>query len=56
MKFVQFEFIPDWGWFYPIPTICFVKDEKVYYLRNFRISIHWLGWHASWVWLGERDE
>jgi len=51
MKFKEFRFIKDFAWFFLVPEIVFSINEDVYYYNNFRIAIHWLGWHCSWFWM-----
>ena len=54
MKFRRFYFMTDFDWFCVFPTIILCKNEQIYMDKNFRFSIHWLGWHISWLWVAEK--
>ena len=49
MKLDTFRYIKDWEYFFVLPTIVFTINERIYYEKNIRVSIHWLGWHFSWL-------
>lgn len=51
MKFRRFDFMTAWDWVAIIPTIILVWNEQIYCNKNFRVSIHWLGWHIAWQWM-----
>ena len=55
MKFIQFQFMRAWDWIVIIPTIILSTNNLQYRSKNFRLSIHWLGWHLSWLWLEKCD-
>ena len=56
MRFKKFEFMDDWRWLFVIPTIAINKNEPIYAKKNFRFSMHWLGWHFSLQWMEDEDE
>lgn len=56
MKFKRFYRLSDWSWFFLIPEVIFRSDEPNYCPKHtFRVSIHWLGWHISWLWIKEDE-
>ena len=56
MQFNKFQFMKAWDWIAIIPTIIISINELVYQKKNFRVSLHWLGWHLSWQWIERRDD
>ena len=52
MKFRFYDGFTDWKWLYIIPTVNLIWNEPMYTVKTFRVSIHWLGWHLSWLWIG----
>jgi len=56
MQFKRFQFMTDWEWLVLIPTIQLIRNEQIYMDKNFRVSLHWLGWHLSWLWVERRDD
>ena len=56
MKFIRFQFKIAWDMIVIIPTVTLTINELYYgYLKNVRLSVHWLGWHLSWLWLDNSD-
>lgn len=53
MKFSYFRILTDWKWIYVIPTVEVRIDEMIYADKNFRIAVHFLGWHLYWLWREE---
>ena len=56
MRFRRFEFMKAWDWIAIIPTVILTWNEQLYWNKNFRLSIHWLGWHLSWQWIEDEEE
>ena len=56
MKFTRFQFMRAWDWIVIIPTIILSINELNYRPKNFRLSVHWLGWHLSWQWIEMESE
>ena len=50
-KFYGFLSLTDWTYFYILPSITIVRNEIRYGGPTFRISIGWLGFHFSWLWI-----
>lgn len=55
MKFRGYLFMKNWEVLFIIPTIQLIKNDLVYMSKNFRVALHWLGWHMSWLWI-ERSQ
>ena len=48
---MKFQFSRYKDWIYILPTIVLVRNEPMYYAKNFAIQIHWLGFHIRWLWV-----
>lgn len=55
MKFIKFNRYIMWKFFFIIPAILISINEPMDIKPNLHISIHWLGFHASWLWRKEQE-
>ena len=55
MKFYGFQFLAAWDWIAVIPTVIITINEQIYYEKNLRVSLHWLGFHWSWRWIEDNE-
>lgn len=55
MKFNKAYFQVSWNWFVVLPTIIIVRNEQMYYEKNFSIQFHWLGFHLRFLWIKENE-
>ena len=51
MRFLKFTFYKDFECLFIVPEIVITIDEPIYQEMNFRISLHWLGWHLGWFFI-----
>ena len=56
MIFKRFQFKTDWEWLVITPSVILVKNGYSFHDKNFRLSVHWLGWHLSWLWIAKEDK
>lgn len=50
-KFNGFRTLTDWKWFFVLPAVIININEPIFCVLTTRISLHWLGWHCSWLWI-----